>query len=106
MATTIEPEVRRESAAKAAPPGPPAPAPAAPKAGGRRGTAFMVMGLGLLALGAVGARRWIYGRSPVSTDNGQVDGHIVPVLRKSAGLRQTCRTERTRKRTPGATRCE
>src|SRR5437764_195564 len=86
MATTIEPEVRRESAAKAAPPGPPAPAPAAPKAGGRRGTAFMVMGLVLLALVALGARRWIYGLSHVSTDNAQVDGHIVPILPKVGGF--------------------
>ena len=86
MATTIEPEVRRESAAKAAPPGPPAPAPAAPKAGGRRGTAFMVMGLVLLALVALGARRWIYGLSHVSSDNAQVDGHIVPILPKVGGF--------------------
>src|SRR5256714_5219676 len=86
MATTIEPEVRRESAAKAARPGPPAPAPAAPKAGGRRGTAFMVMGLVLLALVALGARRWIYGLSHVSTDNAQVDGHIVPILPKVGGF--------------------
>src|SRR5436305_9414185 len=86
MATTIEPEVRRESAAKAAPPGPPAPAPAAPKAGGRRGTAFMVMGVVLLALVALGARRWIYGLSHVSSDNAQVDGHIVPILPKVGGF--------------------
>src|SRR5213082_3060126 len=86
MATTIEPEVRRESAAKAAPPGPPAPAPAAPKAGGRRRTVFAVMGLVLLALVALGARRWIYGLSHVSTDNAQVDGHIVPILPKVGGF--------------------
>src|SRR5438874_2709895 len=86
MATTIEPEVRRESAAKAAPPAPPAPAPAEPKAGGRRGTAFMIMGVVLLALVALGARRWIYGLSHVSSDNAQVDGHIVPILPKVGGF--------------------
>src|SRR5438477_12003456 len=86
MATTIEPEVRRESAAKAAPPAPPAPAPAEPKPGGRRGTAFMIMGGVLLALVALGARRWIYGLSHVSSDNAQVDGHIVPILPKVGGF--------------------
>ena len=85
MATTIEPEVRRESAAKAAAP-PPAPAPAEPKAGGRRRTAFMIMGVVLLALVALGARRWIYGLSHVSSDNAQVDGHIVPILPKVGGF--------------------
>src|SRR6266700_1033593 len=52
MATTIGPEVRRESSAKAAPPAPPAPpapAPAEPKPGGRR-TVFMIMGVVLVAL--------------------------------------------------------
>jgi len=86
MATTIEPDVRRESAAKAAPPAPPAPAPAEPKAGGRRRTAFMIMGVVLLALVALGARRWIYGLSHVSSDNAQVDGHIVPILPKVGGF--------------------
>ena len=76
MATTIEPEVRRESAAKAAPPAPPAPAPAEPKAGGRRRTAFMIMGVVLLALVALGARRWIYGLSHVSSDNAQKTSHV------------------------------
>src|SRR5216110_134129 len=83
MATTIEPEVRRESAAKAAPP---APASAEPKPGGRRGTAFMIMGVVLLALVAFGARRWIYGLSHVSSDDAQVDGHIVPILPKGGGF--------------------
>ena len=86
MATTIEPEARRESTAKAAPPAPPAPGPAEPKAGGRRGTVFTIMGLVLLALVALGARRWIYGLSHVSTDNAQVDGHIVPILPKVGGF--------------------
>src|ERR1041385_226891 len=86
MATTIEPEVRRESAAKAAPPAPPAPAPAEPKAGGGRRTVFMILGVVLLALVALGARRWIYGLSHVSTDDAQVDGHIVPILPKVGGF--------------------
>src|SRR5437764_5035012 len=86
MATTIEPEMRRESAAKAAPPGPPASSPAEPTPGGRRGTVFMIMGVVLLALVGLGARRWIYGLSHVSTDDAQVDGHIVPILPKVGGF--------------------
>ena len=85
MATTIEPDVRRESAAKAAPPAP-ASSPAEPTPGGRRGTVFMIMGVVLLALVGLGARRWIYGLSHVSTDDAQVDGHIVPILPKVGGF--------------------
>src|SRR5438309_8171792 len=83
MATTIEPDVRRESGAKAAPP---APSPTEPKPRSRRRTVFTIMGLVLLALVAVGARRWIYGLSHVSTDDAQVDGHIVPILPKVGGF--------------------
>jgi len=86
MATTIEPDVRRESAAKTTPPGPPASSPAEPTPGGRRGTVFMIMGVVLLALVGLGARRWIYGLSHVSSDNAQVDGHIVPILPKVGGF--------------------
>jgi len=86
MATTMEPEIRRETGAKAAPPAPPAhAAPAEPKAGGRR-LVFSGMGLVLLALVGLGARRWVYGLSHVSTDNAQVDGHIVPILPKVGGF--------------------
>src|ERR1700747_366534 len=83
MATTIEPDLRRESAAKAAPPTPPA---ADPTPGGRRRTVFTIMGLVLLALVAFGARRWIYGLRQVSTDDAQVDGHIIPILPKVGGF--------------------
>src|ERR687886_143180 len=34
---------------------------------------------------AWGVRKWMYGRSHESTDNAQVDGHLVPVLAKVGG---------------------
>src|SRR6476469_3192475 len=41
----------------------------------------------LLGLAGIiwGVRKWTYGRSHESTDNAQVDGHIVPVLAKVGG---------------------
>ena len=45
----------------------------------------MIMGVILLAMVVFGVRRWWFGRSHVSTDNAQVDGHIVPVLPKVGG---------------------
>jgi membrane fusion protein (multidrug efflux system) len=45
----------------------------------------MIMGVVLLGLVTFGARKWWFARSHVSTDNAQVDGHIVPVLPKVGG---------------------
>src|SRR5204863_196932 len=61
-------------------------APAKPANGGRRRTVFIIMGVILLALIGVGVRRWIFGLSHVSTDNAQVDGHIIPILPKVGGF--------------------
>ncbi len=61
------------------------PAATTPAPGGRR---RIVLGLVLLAaLLGVGwaAKQWLYGRSHESTDNAQVDGHLVPVLAKVSG---------------------
>ena len=83
MATTMEPT---ETRTRPAPPGPSAPPAAAqPAKKGSRRTVFMIMGVVLLGLLAIGVRRWWFGRSHVSTDNAQVDGHIVPVLPKVGG---------------------
>ena len=46
--------------------------------------------LGLVVLAALlgtgwGVKQWLYGRSHESTDNAQVDGHLVPVLAKVSG---------------------
>src|SRR5882724_1269153 len=81
MATTMEPKT--ETPARPAPRSS-TPAPAAPPKRSRR-TVFMIMGAILLLMVIFGARRWWFGRSHVSTDNAQVDGHIVPVLPKVGG---------------------
>src|SRR6059036_1216405 len=94
MATTME----RETAQR---PGRPsslaAEQPAEPvKSGGSKRTVFIIMGVVLLGLVAVGVRRWIYGFSHVSTDNAQVDGHIVPILPKVGGYVIEVRTDENR----------
>jgi membrane fusion protein (multidrug efflux system) len=87
MATTMEPETRRESGAKASPTAPAMiPATEAPRPAGRRRTAFVIMGVVLVALAALGVRRWIFSLSHQSTDDAQVDGHIVPILPKVGGF--------------------
>jgi membrane fusion protein (multidrug efflux system) len=67
-----------------APPAPAAPRRATP-AGGRR--KFVLPILAVVALLALvwAVRKWTYGRSHESTDNAQVDGHIIPVLAKVGG---------------------
>jgi membrane fusion protein (multidrug efflux system) len=62
-----------------------APTPAAAPAGRRR-IAFLVMGAALLGLLGFGAKRWWFARSHVSTDNAQVEGHIIPILPKVGGF--------------------
>src|SRR5881628_2446496 len=86
MATTIEPEITRGPAVKAGPAAAAAVAPKAPRRGGGRRIAFIVMGAALAALVALGVRAWIFSLSHVSTDNAQVDGHIVPILPKVGGF--------------------
>src|SRR5881409_3704407 len=82
MATTMEPETRRDPGAKTPPPR----VTEAVKPGGRRRTSFVIMGVVLVALAALGARRWIFSLSHQSTDDAQVDGHIVPILPKVGGF--------------------
>src|SRR5438046_9608406 len=82
MATTIE----RETAQRAGRPSPVAPEQPEPaKSGGNKRTVFIIMGVVLLGLVAVGIRRWIYSLSHVSTDNAQVSGHIIRILPQVAG---------------------
>src|SRR5205823_13670798 len=101
MATTIERETAQRSARPSAvsPDEPATPA----KPGGRKRTVFIIMGVVLLGLVAVGARRWIYSLSHVSTDNAQVDGHIVPILTKAGGYVLEVRTDENRPAKAGDT---
>ncbi len=99
MATTIE----RETAQRAGRPSPVAPEQPEPaKSGGNKRTVFIIMGVVLLGLVAVGIRRWIYSLSHVSTDNAQVDGHIIPILPKVGGYVVEVRTDENRQVKAGA----
>ena len=75
MATTMEPKIETR----------PRPSVSKPAPQRSRRIVFAVMGVILLGLLLFGARKWWFGRSHVSTDNAQVDGHIVPVLPKVGG---------------------
>src|SRR5438445_11973337 len=88
--TTSDPGFRRESAAA-----PDALTPA-PRRGGRKRIAFAVMGIALAGLLAVGARRWLFSRTHVSTDDAQVDGHIIPILPKVGGFVIAVRVDENR----------
>jgi len=78
MATTMEPEIESRPATS--------PGKKAAARGGRSRIVFMVMGAALLGLLGFGAKRWWFARSHVSTDNAQVDGHIIPILPKVGGF--------------------
>jgi membrane fusion protein, multidrug efflux system len=95
MATTIEPEIEpRRSAA-------PGKREAAP--GSRRRVIFLAMGVALLGLVGLGAKRWWFSRSHVSTDNAQVDGHIIPILPKVGGFVAEVRVRENQEVTAGDT---
>src|SRR5881409_1633921 len=96
MATTMEREAA-PAPARAARPAPEA------KPGGSKRAVFIIMGVVLLGLVAVGVRRWIYGFSHVSTDNAQVDGHIIPILPKVGGYVVDVRTDENRQVKAGDT---
>jgi membrane fusion protein, multidrug efflux system len=99
MATTMEPETQERAGAARATPAPvPAPVP-----GGRRRPVFLIMGVVLLAMIGFGVRRWWFSLSHVSTDNAQVDGHIIPILPKVGGFVAEVRTDDNRRVQAGDT---
>ena len=81
MATAVSEEQSAPSGLRVEP----AAEPPAPKPSRRK---FILPIVALVALIAVvwGVRKWSYGRSHESTENAQVDGHIVPVLAKVGGF--------------------
>jgi membrane fusion protein (multidrug efflux system) len=88
------PELREVTARPELPSQAPEPAPAPPAA--RRGPKPMVwMGLGVLAVLAFsfGGWQWWFARHHVTTDDAQVEGHIVPVLPKVSGYVADVRVE-------------
>src|SRR5438093_11606920 len=101
MATTME----RETAQRPGRPSSLAPEQSGEpvKSGGSKRTVFIIMGVVPLGLVAVGIRRWIYSLSHVSTDNAQVDGHIVPILPKVGGYVIDVRTDENRPAKAGDT---
>jgi membrane fusion protein (multidrug efflux system) len=84
-----EPRTSRAAGAAAEPPRLRGPEPASR----RRPIAFIILGVALIALGVGGVRRWMWGRTHVSSDNAQVDGHIVPILPKVGGFVAEVRVE-------------
>jgi membrane fusion protein, multidrug efflux system len=51
----------------------------------RRWIPFVVLGILALAGAIWGIRTWLYSRSHETSDNAQIDGHVVPVLPKVGG---------------------
>jgi membrane fusion protein (multidrug efflux system) len=83
MSAATRPETARAEPTPAAP-------PAAPPAGGaparsKRRIVVPIVGLLALAAAGYGGRYFLYARAHESTDNAQVDGHIVPVHAKVGG---------------------
>ena len=84
MATTMEPTT--EARSRGTPPPPASGRPSeTPKRKESRKVVFGIMSLVLLGLIVFAVRKWWFGRNHVSTDNAQVDGHIVPILPKVGG---------------------
>jgi membrane fusion protein, multidrug efflux system len=86
MATITKPETEAVPQTGARRDGSAAVTTPAPQPPGKRSIAFAVMGVVLVGLLAVGAHRWWLGRTHVSTDDAQVDGHIIPILPKVGGF--------------------
>jgi len=88
---TVSPPPARAPIAEPIAPAPPSTAPtsapAAPSAanGGRRRLVLGIVSAIVLALLVLGARSYVFGLNHVSTDNAQVEGHIIPVLPKVSG---------------------
>src|ERR1700691_5550976 len=91
MATTVRPEQQSAPSPSATPPQQAAPAgaqgaapsPPAPKPRNKLVIAAVVVGI-IIAV-VWGIKTWTYSQAHESTDDAQVDGHLVPVLAKVGG---------------------
>ena len=81
MSATIERPAAPAAAASAAPAAVAAPAAARPN----RIPLIVLSVLALIAVG-FGVSRWRWGLTHVSTDNAQVEGHIIPTLARVSGF--------------------
>ena len=88
MATAIDTEAREAPASrngKTAAPG----EGEGPEKSSRKKFVLPIVGVVALILVVWAFQKWSYGRSHQSTDNAQIDGHIVPVLAKVGGYVKT-----------------
>lgn len=81
QATELQDGAEREVRAPSPPPAPPA------EAGRPRRKKWIVPLIAVVVLGALvwGVQKWMYARVHESTDDAQVEGHIIPVLAKVGG---------------------
>jgi membrane fusion protein, multidrug efflux system len=84
MATATQPQSGAPRPSSSASPASVAPEPVESGGNKRRLVIGLVVLAALLGIGW-GVKQWLYGRAHESTDNAQVDGHLVPVLSKVSG---------------------
>ena len=82
MATIADQATERQEGANRVAP---APAPPADAGRARRKWLFPLIAVVVLAVLAWGVQKWMYARVHESTDDAQVEGHIIPVLAKVGG---------------------
>ncbi len=88
MATAIDTEAREAPASRNGKTAAPAEGEG-PEKSSRRKFVLPIVGVVALILVVWAFQKWSYGRSHQSTDNAQIDGHIVPVLAKVGGYVKT-----------------
>ncbi len=64
-------------------------APSAPATGSKKKFILPIVALIALVAAGWGVKTWLYSRAHASTDNAQIDGHIVPVIAKVGGYVRT-----------------
>ena len=62
------------------------PVEAPPRSRSRRPVVFAVLGLVALIGVGVGIARWMFGWTHVTSDNAQVEGHVIPILTRVGGF--------------------